>query len=97
MTRDEALRILREDMPELREKYRVKYLALFGSVARNEATEQSDIDLTVEFDTGVSLLDHVGTMLFLEELFGCKVDLVTRRTIKGRIRDRIFAEEIPVG
>ena len=96
MTRDEVIRILSEHMPELREKYRVKYLALFGSVARNEATEESDIDLTVEFDSTVSLLGYVRTKRFLEELFGNPVDLVFRTTMKQRIRERVQFEEIQI-
>lgn len=97
LTREMILQTLLEHMPELREKHRVTYLALFGSYARNEATPESDIDLTVEFDAEQDLFGMVEAKYYLAHLLSADVDLVSRRSIKPRIRDRILSEEIPVG
>jgi hypothetical protein len=69
---------------------------VFGSVARGDADEHSDIDLLVEFDTERSLLDHAGLWLELQELLGVKVDVVSERGLKARIRERVLQEAIPL-
>jgi predicted nucleotidyltransferase len=98
MKRDEVLRILRAHRDELREKFGVKSLALFGSMARDEATHTSDIDLLVEFDRPVSLFDLIGVQLDLQGLLGVpKVDVVMREAIYPAIKDDILSEAIDVG
>ena len=67
---------------------------VFGSVVRGEADEQSDIDLMVDFEPGRSLLDHAGLWLELQDLLGVKVDVVSRRGIKARIRERVLQEAV---
>jgi predicted nucleotidyltransferase len=69
---------------------------VFGSVARGEADEQSDIDLLVEFEPNRSLLDHAGLWVELQELLGVKVDVVSERGLKPRIRQRVLQEAIPL-
>jgi len=69
---------------------------LFGSVARGEAGEKSDIDLLVEFEPGRSLLDHAGLMVELEELLGRKVDVVSEQSLYWLIRRRILKEARPL-
>lgn len=69
---------------------------LFGSVARGEADERSDIDLVVDFDPERSLLDHAALSLELQELLGRKVDVVSGRGLKPRIRERVMAEAVPL-
>jgi predicted nucleotidyltransferase len=69
---------------------------VFGSVARGEADEQSDLDLIVDFEPGTSLLDHAGLWLELQELLGVKVDVVSSRGIKARIRERVLREAVPL-
>ena len=98
MKRDEVLRILREHREELRHEYGVKSLALFGSVARGDAREASDIDILVEFDGRVSLFDVIGLQLHLQELLGVsKVDVVMRDAISPAIKDDILSEAIDIG
>ena len=94
MKRDEVLRILTAHREELRREYGVKSLALFGSAARNEATEASDVDLLVEFDRQIGLLHLIGTEQRLEDLLGIKVDLVLRRAVLPELRDRILSEAV---
>lgn len=73
----------------------VRRLALFGSAARGEATEGSDLDFVVEFSKK-SFDAYMDLKFFLEKLFGCAVDLVIADVIKPRLRDRILGEAIDV-
>lgn len=73
--------------------YGVRQLGLFGSFARGENTDSSDLDFLVEFDTK-SFDAYIELKQFLEELFGRPVDLVLPNTIKPRLRDRILAETV---
>jgi predicted nucleotidyltransferase len=98
MKRDEVLRILAAHRDELRREYGVKSLALFGSVARNEATDASDVDVLVEFEQPVSLFGLIDVQLHLQELLGVpKVEVVMRDAIYPAIRDDILNEAIDVG
>ena len=71
-------------------------MRVFGSVARREDDDKSDIDHLVEFESGRSLLDHAGLWLELQDLLGCKVDVVSERGIKPRIRERVLREAVPL-
>ena len=96
MKRSDVLRILHEKRGELSDKYGVKSLALFGSVARDEARPDSDVDLLVEFDRPVGLFAFIGLQQFLETLLGSKVDLGTLRSLKPRLKDSVLQEAIHV-
>ncbi|WP_284057160.1 nucleotidyltransferase family protein [Thermalbibacter longus] len=96
MQPEELLKEKREEILRLAAKYGARKVRVFGSVARGEADEESDIDLLVEFEPGRSLLDHAGLWLELQELLGCKVDVVSERGIKPRIRERILREAVPL-
>lgn len=74
MTRDAALTILRREKPRLMEKYGVSEMTLFGSVARDEAGPDSDVDVVVHMPP--KLFDLIGVGQDLEEAFGLKVDVV---------------------
>ena len=80
MNRNHVIRILSEHNDELTGKFRVKSLALFGSVSRGEAGPGSDVDLLVEFDGPVGYLGLFALQDHLEALLGCKVDLGTRES-----------------
>ncbi|WP_036224062.1 nucleotidyltransferase family protein [Mesoaciditoga lauensis] len=77
-------------------KYNVKKAGIFGSVARNEENENSDVDILVEIDSDISLLDFVGMKIEIEETLGRKVDLVEYSTIKPTLRKRILREEVHI-
>jgi len=96
MTLKELLQVKREEILQVCAKYGAHNVRVFGSVARGEADERSDIDLIVEFEPGHSLLDHAGLWLELQELLGCKVDVVSDRGIKPRIHERVLREAIPL-
>jgi len=91
MTKDEIIKLLREHRADL-ERLDVKSLALFGSVVRGEARENSDVDFLVEFSKPVGLFKFLDVKNYLESLLKCKVDLVTPDALKQQLRKNILAE-----
>lgn len=96
MKRDVAFEKLRALLPAMQAKYGVRSIAVFGSVARDEATDASDIDILVDLDERVSLLGFVELKLFLEDKLGVRVDIATRAALKPLIKPRIEAEAVRV-
>lgn len=96
MRRDEAIRLLNSHRPEFAQKYGVQKMSLFGSVARDEAGEVSDVDLLVEFARPMGLFGLFELQGRLEEVLGCPVDLGTPDSLKPRIRAKVLAECIDV-
>lgn len=96
MRRAEALEILREHKRELAEKYGVTRIGIFGSVARDEATEESDMDVVVEMTKpDLFLMVHIKEML--ESVMHCQVDIVRYRDrMNAFLRRRIDAEAVYV-
>ena len=70
--------------------------SIFGSVARGESTEQSDVDFLVEFEKGRSLVDLSGLRLDLCEVLGREVDVATPNSLHPRLRDQILGEFVPL-
>jgi hypothetical protein len=96
MKRHEVLKILAENRDRLRQMA-VKSLALFGSVARDEAADASDVDLLVEFDRPVGYFQFLEVREFLESvLYPAKVDLVVRGAVFDELREDIFGEAVNV-
>lgn len=92
-----ALKILSDHRAELRQRYSVKSLALFGSVVRDEAKSDSDVDVLVEFDRPITLFDLVAVKQYLESLLGVdKVDVVMRDAIYPALRETILSEAVDV-
>lgn len=91
MSRVEVECILKEHKPYLIEKFFVKRIGLFGSYVRNEQSEDSDIDILVEFSKPVGF-EFFDLKDYLESLFKKPVDLVTVNALKPMIRDEIMAE-----
>jgi predicted nucleotidyltransferase len=94
MRRDEALRIIAQHAAELREQHAVKTLSIFGSVARDEAREDSDVDVLVEFSKPVGLFKFSRLQIYLEQLLGSKVDLATESALRDFMRPQILKEAI---
>jgi hypothetical protein len=91
-TREQVLAKLSEERDNIRH-FGVRSLGLFGSVARGENTSASDLDFLVEFDRK-SFDAYMDLKAYLENLFGCPVDLVLANTLKPRLREPILSETI---
>lgn len=91
----EILEKLSSIVPEL-PRFGVKSLAVFGSVARNESTESSDVDILVEFSGESRFDDYMDLKFFLEDLLNRNVDLVTRKALKDRMRPAVEQEAVHV-
>lgn len=78
------------------EEFKVKSLLLFGSVARNEANAESDVDLLVEFEQTIGLFTFVRLQRYLETILGCKVDLGTPDSLKAHLRETVLQEAVRV-
>lgn len=85
-------RILFAHKRELKKKYGVKEIGIFGSYARKENGKNSDIDILVEIDRPIGLFTFIGLERYLSELLEAKVDLVTKNALKPHIGRRILAE-----
>ncbi len=90
-----AFQILQEHLPELRERYGVQGLWLFGSYLRGER-KRSDLDVLVEFDRVPSLFQFIRLERYLSELLAMKVDLVMKSSLKRAIGRHILQEAQPV-
>ena len=88
----EVLKIIEANREKIK-GYGVRRLGLFGSGARGEAGQESDLDFVVEFEK-VSFDSYMDLKTFLEELFGCQVDLVLRDAIKPRLRENILGQAV---
>ena len=88
----EELRRLRPEIMELARECRAREVSVFGSLVRGEMHEESDIDFLVDFDEQYTLLDHAGLLVGLEDLLGCKVDVVPRSALRPYLRDSVTSE-----
>ena len=95
MDPQDALSILRSNLPELRE-LGILSLAIFGSVARNEARADSDVDLLVDFEPPLSFDRYMDAKFRLEALLGRSVDLVTTAGLKPGLREVVARESLRV-
>jgi predicted nucleotidyltransferase len=93
---EQLVALLRQQMPLLSERYRIRTLKMFGSYVRHEQRPDSDLDLLVTFDELPSLLKFIELENYLTDTLGVKVDLVMPDTLKPRIGQRILSEVVPV-
>lgn len=96
MHRDEVLKLLSEHKPELVRRFGITDLALFGSTARDEAQEGSDIDLVVDFEGRSTAKRYFGVQFYLEDLLGCQIDLVQKDVIRPELKPYIEKDLIHV-
>ena len=96
MKRIDAINALARVKPELSERFGVTRLALFGSTARDAASRESDVDILVAFDGPATSAKYFGIQFFLEDMFGCRVDLVTEKALRAELRTCVEKEAIYV-
>jgi len=92
--KDQILTLLKQQLPYLRSNFKVKSIGLFGSYAREEQTETSDIDLLVEFEAPVGFFKFIDLEDYLSKKLGKKVDLVTPDSLKPLIKPSVTAEAV---
>jgi uncharacterized protein len=93
---DELKQILSTQKQSLCNRYQLTTLGIFGSYARGEQTEASDVDILVDYETAPTFVELVELRDYLSEIFDLKVDVVTKNGLKNRIRDRVLAETIDI-
>lgn len=94
MNLDDLLKSYRQEILRIAAEYGAYNIRIFGSVARNEADSNSDVDFLVELEPGRSLFDLGGLLMDLQNLLGCPVDVVTEKGLKKRIREQVLKEAI---
>ena len=91
----DALTLLREHEPEIKKRFGVATIGLFGSFVRGEERPESDVDVLVTFRKGQETFDnYMDCKFYLEDLFGRKVDLVIKGAIKKRLKPYILKEVV---
>lgn len=88
--------LILERKDEIKEKFKAEVIGIFGSYARSEEKEGSDIDVLVRFGEGASLFDLVGLGYYLEDIFGVPVDVVSERALHPMMKDDVLRELVPV-
>lgn len=96
MNRTTALRLLKQKKAHLAREFEVADLPLFGSLARDEAGEGSDVDILVKFDGPATSKRYFGVQFYLEDLLGCPIDLVTDKALRPELRPHIESEAVHV-
>ncbi len=96
MNRARALELLTQSKSDLASSFGVTQLALFGSTARDKASENSDVDVLVSFDGPATSARYFGTQFYLEDLFACKIDMVTEKALRAELRPFIEKEAVRV-
>lgn len=96
LERDNVIRLLGQSKRELKKRYGVKRLALFGSAARNTARADSDVDVLVAFDGPATSERYFGVQFYLEDMLGRPVDLVTERALRPELKAHVERDRINV-
>ena len=93
-TLDEVVAKLRRLQPDLRRRYPIRELGIFGSYARAQQTEKSDLDVLVDLGEGIGLIELAGLQHDLSDALGVKVDLVIKDALKHNIARRVLSEAV---
>lgn len=96
MDKDQTLALLARHKPVLAERFGVRRLALFGSVARGTARADSDVDVLVGFDGPATSKRYFGVQFYLEDLLGREVDLVTEDALRPRLRPYVKRDAVAI-
>ncbi|MDI6736671.1 MAG: nucleotidyltransferase family protein [bacterium] len=95
-TLKEIVEILAAPNDELKRRYKVKEIGIFGSFVRNEQKETSDIDILVEFEELPDLLKFIEIERYLEMLLGLRVDLIRKSVLRKELKERVLKEVVNI-
>lgn len=96
MKKLDFVRSKKKEIEAIAKKYKASNIHIFGSVARGQDDEESDIDICLDMDLSMSLFDMGGFYLELKELLGCEISLVTFNALKGRFRENVLRDLVPL-
>lgn len=96
MQREHVLRVLEANISEMKLRFEVQSLRIFGSVARDDATAQSDVDVLVDFGGPPTFDRYMDLKFYLEDLLETRVDLVTESGLRDRVRPHVEKEAVSV-
>jgi uncharacterized protein len=91
---DHVKKILKKHKEELKEKYKIIEIGIFGSYVRGQQKKRSDIDILVKFKEPVSLFSLIGAEIYLSELLNTKVDLIPKADIRSELKEAILKETV---
>jgi len=92
----EILKAKRNAIMQLAQQWGAYNIRIFGSVARGDAGPNSDVDFLVTFEPNRSLFDHGGLLTDLQNLLNCKVDVMSEKGMRQRLRDHVFKDAVPL-
>ena len=93
---EELRKIITQHKKELRDRFMVEEIAVFGSYVRRQQKEDSDVDILVEFSKPISLFHIVSLENYLSDILGVKVDIVPKKNIRKELKEMILREAIPL-
>lgn len=93
---DSILTQLRALQPDLRRRYPIRWMGVFGSYVRGEQRDDSDVDVLIELGDGVDLIAYAGLQLELSDALGLPVDLVERDALRPRLAPQVLSEVVPL-
>ncbi|MBL8098017.1 MAG: nucleotidyltransferase family protein [Anaerolineales bacterium] len=96
MNKQDVIAKLQELKPIITARYKVREISLFGSFARGEQLENSDIDLLTEFDDNADLFDLIGLGLYLEDTFKRSVDIVPKKSLREELRETVLQQVVTI-
>ncbi len=95
-TKEEIFKVLKNELPHLRERYGIRKIGLFGSYSRGEQNMESDVDLLVQFERPIGFFNFIAIENYLSERIGVKVELVTEDALKPLLKPYIIEEVVYV-
>ncbi len=95
-TLEEIVETIKDLKEEIEKRYKAEIIGVFGSFARGEQKETSDVDILVDFHKDATLIDFTGLSIFLEEKLGIRVDIVPKSSIRKELRERINQEVVKI-
>ncbi len=95
-TLEEIVETIKDLKEEIEKRYKAEIIGVFGSFARGEQKETSDVDILVDFHKDATLIDFTGLSIFLEEKLGIRVDVVPRNSVREELKERINQEVVKI-